>query len=138
MGLDLVEAELELPALVVELGNLSRGIGGRIEQRGEQGLGPEAAALIADGADFERLGQFGMGAARVPRGGDLDELVIVSQPSAGAPREVRLGADQPVALAAARGEAMQQGVGEEATIQNCDGAAAPRTAADVAAGSALG
>src|SRR3990172_7448492 len=55
VGLDLVEAKLELPALVVERGDLGGRIRLRVEQRGEQDLGLEAWALIAHGADLERL-----------------------------------------------------------------------------------
>ena len=102
MRLDLVEAELELPALVVQLDDLGGGLQRWIEQRGQQGLGAESAALVADGADLERLGQLRMGPTRLAREGHLDELVVGAQPSQRAPLEVRLGAGQPVALAARR------------------------------------
>ena len=48
--LHLVEAEFELPALVVESDQLGRGVGDGVEQRGEQRLGAEAAVVVADGA----------------------------------------------------------------------------------------
>src|SRR5262249_6384820 len=46
--LDFVEAEFKLPAFVVERDDLGGGVSHRIEQRGEEGLGAEAPAAIAD------------------------------------------------------------------------------------------
>ncbi len=55
VGLDFIVGEFEFPAFVVERPDFGGGEGDRIEQRGEQGLGPEAFALIPDGADGEGL-----------------------------------------------------------------------------------
>ena len=52
--LDLVEAELEVPALVVERDDLGGGIGHRIEQRGEERLGAEASSSIGDRPHAQR------------------------------------------------------------------------------------
>ena len=121
VGLHFVEAELEFPALVVERDELGGGIGHGIEQRGEQGLGAEAAALVADGADAEGRRQIAVDEAGLVAGTEVDEVIAGAEPLDDAAAErgrAGLGAGQPVALAGGIAELVKELVGRKLAVDD--------------------
>src|SRR5262249_23329240 len=119
VGLHFVEAELKLPALVVEGDDLRRGVGDGVEQRREQQLGAEAAALVADRADLERRWPVRMGALHLVARREFEELIPAPE-AAGDPALRRAGAllgpREPVAVTRGIGEAVPQRIGRQAAI----------------------
>src|SRR5215213_6859161 len=103
VGLDLPIAELELPALVVEVADL----GGRkslgVDERRQQGLRLEALALVADGPSEERRGKRGILLARLPADRELDEIITCAELLDDLPLARGLGSRQPVPIGSAGG-----------------------------------
>jgi hypothetical protein len=79
VGLELAEAQLDLPAPVIERAQLRRGVLFRIDQGGQQDARGIALALVADGADVEVRGQMRMVSACFRADLHLDQLIVLAE-----------------------------------------------------------
>src|SRR5206468_1961491 len=98
LGLQLVVAELELPAFVIERNDLTGGVSLLVQQRCEQYLRAESFPVIANRPHRPGSWQRSIRGTRVPRHVHLHELVALAEPPENAPRAVRLRTCQPVTV----------------------------------------
>src|SRR5437899_7043964 len=120
LGLDLVEAELQLPALVIERDHFAGGEFLVVVERGEQRLRLEARALIANRAHQPALGHFGIRAARLVGELQLDQFVAPAESLHGTPAAPALGARHPVAVAVLVLDRREAPHGEELAVDDAE------------------